>query len=84
MTDEVTSPLRRRVIEDMTLEADRRDREAAKLVDEFGPAGGVITDAVQDVLLTVHMVRHAYDPSRPFGPWLLAIANRRIRRHRHR
>ena len=24
------------------------------------------------------MVRHAYDPGRPFGPWLLAIANRRI------
>jgi len=24
------------------------------------------------------MVRHAYDPARPFGPWLLAIANRRI------
>src|SRR5260370_21511878 len=37
-----------------------------------------IEDAVQDVLLTVHMVRHAYDPSRPFGAWLLAIANRRI------
>jgi RNA polymerase sigma-70 factor (ECF subfamily) len=37
-----------------------------------------IEDAVQDVLLTVHMVRHAYDPGRPFGPWLLAIANRRI------
>ena len=37
-----------------------------------------IEDAVQDVLLTIHMVRHAYDPSRPFGPWLLAIANRRI------
>lgn len=37
-----------------------------------------IEDAVQDVLLTVHMVRHAYDPARPFGPWLLAIANRRI------
>ena len=35
-------------------------------------------DAVQDVLLTIHMVRHAYDPSRPFGPWLAAIANRRI------
>ena len=34
-------------------------------------------DAVQDVLLTVHMVRHAYDPRRPFGPWLVAIANRR-------
>lgn len=37
-----------------------------------------VEDAVQDVLLTVHMVRHAYDPSRPFGPWLVAIANRRI------
>ena len=37
-----------------------------------------IEDAVQDVLLTIHLVRHAYDPSRPFGPWLAAIANRRI------
>src|SRR6516165_8131212 len=37
-----------------------------------------VEDAVQDVLLTVHLVRHAYDPSRPFGPWLLAIAHRRI------
>ncbi len=37
-----------------------------------------VEDAVQDVLLTVHMVRHAYDPTRPFGPWLAAIANRRI------
>jgi RNA polymerase sigma-70 factor, ECF subfamily len=39
---------------------------------------GDIEDAVQDALLTVHAVRHAYDPSRPFGPWLVAIANRRI------
>jgi RNA polymerase sigma-70 factor, ECF subfamily len=37
-----------------------------------------IEDAVQDVLLTVHIVRRAYDPKRPFGPWLVAIANRRI------
>jgi len=42
-------------------------------------------DAVQDVLLTVHAIRHTYDPGRPFGPWLVAIANRRLidrlRRH---
>jgi RNA polymerase sigma-70 factor (ECF subfamily) len=42
-------------------------------------------DVVQDVLLTVHAVRNTYDPKRPFGPWLVAIANRRIidrlRRH---
>ena len=37
-----------------------------------------IEDAVQDVLLTVHAVRHTYDPTRPFGPWLVAIAKRRV------
>jgi RNA polymerase sigma-70 factor, ECF subfamily len=37
-----------------------------------------IEDAVQDILLTIHVVRRTYDPSRPFGPWLVAIANRRI------
>src|SRR6266702_1549440 len=39
---------------------------------------GDIEDAVQEVLLTVHAVRHTYDPARPFGPWLVAIANRRV------
>jgi len=37
-----------------------------------------IEDAVQDILLTVHQIRHTYDPTRPFGPWLVAIANRRL------
>jgi RNA polymerase sigma-70 factor, ECF subfamily len=37
-----------------------------------------IEDSVQDVLLTVHAVRHTYDPTRAFGPWLVAIANRRV------
>jgi RNA polymerase sigma-70 factor (ECF subfamily) len=37
-----------------------------------------LDDTVQEILLTVHAVRHTYDPSRPFGPWLVAIANRRI------
>ena len=35
-------------------------------------------DAVQDVLMTVHSIRQTYDPKRPFGPWLVAIAHRRI------
>src|SRR5206468_1236473 len=39
---------------------------------------GDIEDVVQEVLLTVHAVRHTYDPARPFGPWLVAIANRRV------
>jgi RNA polymerase sigma-70 factor (ECF subfamily) len=39
---------------------------------------GETEDTVQDILLTLHAVRHTYDPRRPFGPWLLAIAKRRI------
>ena len=35
-------------------------------------------DSVQDVLLTVHSIRQTYDPTRPFAPWLVAIANRRF------
>ena len=31
-------------------------------------------DAVQDTLLAIHLKRHTFDPSRPFGPWLAAIA----------
>ena len=37
-----------------------------------------IEDAVQDILLTVHVIRNTYDPTRPFGPWLVTIAHRRI------
>jgi RNA polymerase sigma-70 factor (ECF subfamily) len=36
-----------------------------------------IEEMVQDTLLTVHRVRQTYDPSRPFSPWLAAIASRR-------
>ena len=34
-------------------------------------------DIVQDVLLTLHRVRHTYDPARPFTPWLASICDRR-------
>ena len=37
-----------------------------------------IEDCVQDILLTIHAIRRTYDPRRPFGPWLLTIARRRI------
>jgi len=37
-----------------------------------------IEDSVQDILLTVHSIRHTYDPKRPFKPWLVAIGKRRI------
>ena len=34
-------------------------------------------DVVQDILLTIHRVRHTYDPARPFAHWLATIARRR-------
>lgn len=37
----------------------------------------LVEDVVQDVLLTVHRVRHTYDPARPFKPWIAAIAGAR-------
>lgn len=37
-----------------------------------------VEDSVQDVLLTLHVVRHTYDPARPFKPWLVTLARRRI------
>ena len=37
-----------------------------------------VEDVVQDILLTMHRIRATYDPALPFGPWLKAIATRRI------
>ncbi|NIF23722.1 sigma-70 family RNA polymerase sigma factor [Candidatus Pantoea multigeneris] len=34
-------------------------------------------DVVQEALITVHHVRHTYDPTRPFMPWLAAIVRAR-------
>jgi RNA polymerase sigma-70 factor (ECF subfamily) len=34
-------------------------------------------DAVQDALLTIHRLRHSYDPTRPLRPWIAALCERR-------
>jgi RNA polymerase sigma-70 factor (ECF subfamily) len=34
----------------------------------------MVADTVQETLLAIHEKRHTFDPSRPFGPWLAAIA----------
>jgi RNA polymerase sigma factor (sigma-70 family) len=43
-----------------------------------GLAADEVEDGVQDVLLTVHAIRHTYDQKRPFAPWLAAIARHRL------
>jgi RNA polymerase sigma-70 factor (ECF subfamily) len=37
-----------------------------------------VEDVVQEILLSVHAVRHTYDPDRPLTPWLLAIVRHRL------
>ncbi len=36
-----------------------------------------LDDVVQETLITVHRVRHTYDPARSYDAWLSAIASRR-------
>lgn len=36
-----------------------------------------LDDVVQETLMTVHRVRHTFDPTRPYDAWLNAIASRR-------
>lgn len=36
-----------------------------------------VEDTVQDILLSLHSIRHTYEPGRPFLPWLATIAVRR-------
>lgn len=37
-----------------------------------------VEDTVQDIFLSIHAIRHTYDPQRPLQPWVSVIAERRI------
>lgn len=39
----------------------------------------LLDDLLQETLLSIHRSRHTYDPARPIGPWLRAIAFNRLR-----
>jgi RNA polymerase sigma-70 factor (ECF subfamily) len=54
------------------------------LAHRFGLSGSDIEDAVQDALLTLHSIRHTYDPGRPFAPWLVAVARHRMLDYRRK
>ncbi len=38
-------------------------------------------DVCQETLLTMHRVRHTYEPQRPFEPWMYSIAKSRLIDH---
>lgn len=43
-----------------------------------------VADVCQDVLLTMHRVRHTFEPGRAFEPWFYAIARSRFIDHLRR
>ena len=43
-----------------------------------------VEDVVQDILLSLHRARASWDASRPFMPWIVAIARSRITDHGRR
>ncbi len=40
-----------------------------------------VEDIVQEVLISIHRSRHTFEQDRPIGPWIFAIAKRRIIDH---
>ena len=49
-----------------------------RVVANKWPSAPDVEDVVQEILLSVHSVRHTYDPGRPFMPWLMTITTRRV------
>lgn len=43
-----------------------------------------VEDLVQDILMSLHLARDTWDPSRPFRPWLACIARNRMADHARR
>src|SRR5687768_8159726 len=37
-----------------------------------------VEDVAQDILISIHSVRHTYNPEKLFGPWMYAIARNRL------
>lgn len=56
-------------------------QEAAKFVRviarRYHADAGAAEDVVQETLLSVHRMRHTYEPGRPVEPWVAAIAKAR-------
>jgi RNA polymerase sigma-70 factor (ECF subfamily) len=51
---------------------------ARRRCDMLGADKSLAEDIVQEVLLSVHLKRGSWDPSRPIGPWLAAITRNKL------
>ncbi|MGO7042252.1 sigma-70 family RNA polymerase sigma factor [Rhizobium leguminosarum] len=51
---------------------------ARRRCDQFGIPASEAEDAVQEVLLTIHLKRGSWDVDRPIGPWLSTIVRNKL------
>lgn len=51
---------------------------ARRRCDEFGVSSNEAEDVVQEVLLTIHLKRGTWDPSRPLAPWMSTIVRNKL------
>jgi RNA polymerase sigma-70 factor (ECF subfamily) len=56
----------------------------ARFLRRWAPDADDLDDLCQDTLMTLHRVRHTYDPTRPLDPWLFAIARNVAAEHLRR
>jgi RNA polymerase sigma-70 factor (ECF subfamily) len=56
--------------------AERLRRTLSRMV--FAGSALEVEDLVQECLLAVHAKWHTYDTSRPYGPWLKAVARHKL------
>lgn len=80
-------------IEDKVRQAQAGDKQAyAEAIREMVPMlnhflsprlnrQDVAEDVLQDILLSIHRSLHTYDGNRPFRPWVMAIAQFRLKDH---
>ena len=60
-------------------------KETARLLRPFLAkrlyASSEVDDVLQEILVSIHKARHTYDGTRPYKPWVYAIAKFRLQDH---
>lgn len=51
---------------------------ARKRCKQFGTSTSDVEDVVQEVLLTIHLKRGTWDPTRPLVPWMSALVRNKL------
>lgn len=83
-TDNLAALMRKSLAGDQRAYADLL-RETSRLLRPFLSKRlsftNEVDDLLQEILISIHKVRHTYDGNRPYKPWMYAIARFRLQDH---